>query len=105
LIGARTLTVVALGGNALSPPRSGVSLSAEREAIVRTTAELALLAREGARLLVVHGNGPQVGRLLAAPGLGDARDLDVHVAQTQGELGYLLACVSVQVRALRSSPG
>lgn len=30
------------------------------------------------------------GRLLAAPGLGDAGDLDVHVAQTQEELGYLL---------------
>jgi carbamate kinase len=87
---ARALTVVAPGGNALSPPRGDVSLLAEREAVGRTTAELATLARDGSRLLVVHGNGPQVGRLLAAPGLGDAGDLDVHVAQTQGELGYLL---------------
>ena len=58
---------------------------------MRTTAELAALAGDGARLLVVHGNGPQVGRLLAAPGLGDSAHLDIHVAQTQGELGYLLA--------------
>jgi carbamate kinase len=54
----------------------------------RATAELAAAAR-GSRLLVVHGNGPQVGRLLAAA--GDPSCLDVHVAQTQGELGYLLA--------------
>jgi carbamate kinase len=60
---------------------------------------------------VVHGNGPQVGRLLNAAGLGDPESLDVHVAQTQGELGYLLAealdarlgrdaCVAVVTRVL-----
>jgi carbamate kinase len=87
----RPLTVVAVGGNALSPPRGSQALSAEREVVSRTTAELGALARAGGRLLVVHGNGPQVGRLLAAPGLGDPRSLDVHVAQTQGELGYLMA--------------
>ena len=57
----------------------------------RAVAELTELVRAGTRLLVVHGNGPQVGRLLAAPGVGDPDSLDVHVAQTQGELGYLLA--------------
>ena len=87
----RPLTVVALGGNALSPPRGSLSVSAERDTVMKTTAEVAELARDGARLLVVHGNGPQVGRLLAAPGLGNVSYLDVHVAQTQGELGYLLA--------------
>lgn len=85
------LTVVALGGNAISPPRGCMTVAAEREAAFAATAELAALARQGARLLIVHGNGPQVGRLLAAPGLGDAGSLDVHVAQTQGELGYLVA--------------
>jgi carbamate kinase len=84
------LTVVALGGNALSPPRGCMRLGAERDAATAATVELAALARAGARLLVVHGNGPQVGRLLAAPGVGDAEHLDVHVAQTQGELGYLV---------------
>ena len=88
---ARPLTVVALGGNALAPPRGGMTIAAERETAARTAAELAGLARAGARLLVVHGNGPQVGRLLAAADRGNAGHLDVHVAQTQGELGYLLA--------------
>jgi carbamate kinase len=91
MTGPLPLTVVALGGNAISPPRGDLSLAAERSGIARAAAELAGLASAGARLLVVHGNGPQVGRLLAAPGLGDPDGLDVHVAQTQGELGYLLA--------------
>lgn len=87
----RRLTVVALGGNAISPPRGDMGFEAERAAIAVAAEELAALARDGARLLIVHGNGPQVGRLLAAPGSGGAAALDVHVAQTQGELGYLLA--------------
>jgi carbamate kinase len=88
---ARPLDVIALGGNAISPPRGDLSIEGERAAIAAAVAELAALARAGRRLLVVHGNGPQVGRLLAAPGLGALDSLDVHVAQTQGELGYLLA--------------
>jgi carbamate kinase len=82
--------VVALGGNALSPPRGDLSLAGERAAVDRAAAELAAVASGGARLLVVHGNGPQVGRLLGAPGLGEPESLDIHVAQTQGEIGYLL---------------
>ncbi|MBI4516538.1 MAG: carbamate kinase [Deltaproteobacteria bacterium] len=85
------LMVVALGGNAITPPAGDLSFATEREVIERAVSELAGLARRGWRLLVVHGNGPQVGRLLAAPGFGDSERLDVHVAQTQGEIGYLLA--------------
>ena len=84
------LLTVALGGNAVSPPRGGLSFAVERELVARAAAELAPLASAGARLLVVHGNGPQVGRLLSAESADDPADLDVLVAQTQGELGYLL---------------
>jgi carbamate kinase len=84
------LLVVGLGGNAVSPPRGALTFAGERAAIASAAGELSVLARAGARLLVVHGNGPQVGRLLLASGLGDPESLDVHVAQTQGELGYLL---------------
>lgn len=84
------LTVIALGGNAISPPRGDLSLAAERVTVARAVTELVPIVRSGARLLIVHGNGPQVGRLLNSS-VGDAEHLDVHVAQTQGELGYLLA--------------
>jgi carbamate kinase len=86
----RPLLVVALGGNALSPPHGDLSFATERLTIHRATTELADLACAGYRLLIVHGNGTQVGRLLAAENLGDPGSLDVHVAQTQGELGYLI---------------
>ena len=89
--GVAPLYVVALGGNAICPPRGDLSLATERTLVRDAVGELAVLARRGVRLLIVHGNGPQVGRLLGAPGLGDPESLDVHVAQTQGELGYLLA--------------
>jgi carbamate kinase len=83
------LLVVALGGNALSPPAGDPSIAAERARIRESASELARLASAGRRLLVVHGNGPQVGRLLAR-GAADEQ-LDVAVAQTQGELGYLVS--------------
>lgn len=86
-----TLLVVALGGNAISPPREELSFASERRVVGQAIAELAAVATGATRLLIVHGNGPQVGRLLAAPGIGDPDSIDVHVAQTQGEMGYLLA--------------
>jgi carbamate kinase len=86
----RRLLVVALGGNLISPPARARGIAGERAVVEHMATELAALATARARLLIVHGNGPQVGRLLTAQG-GDADDLDVYVAQTQGELGYLLA--------------
>jgi len=83
------LLTVALGGNALSPPAGDASYATERAVITTTAQALATLAARGYRLLVVHGNGPQVGRLLHDE--PDPADLDIHVAQTQGELGYLIA--------------
>ena len=86
----RPLLVLALGGNALSPPATvGDDYPVERGIISRTGVLLDQLTGTGYRLLVVHGNGPQVGRLLRQdPAHGN---LDIHIAQTQGELGYLLA--------------
>ncbi|MDP3699410.1 MAG: carbamate kinase [Hylemonella sp.] len=83
------LLVIALGGNALSPPAGDPGYATERAAAMNAARQLAALATEDHRLLVVHGNGPQVGRLLGSA--ADTGNLDIHVAQTQGELGYLLA--------------
>ena len=84
----RDLLVVAIGGHALSSADADAMLAGERAAAAAAGRELAALAA-GRRLLLVHGNGPQVGRLLGADSSLD--DLDIRVAQTQGELGYLLA--------------
>jgi carbamate kinase len=105
---ARPLLVVALGGNALSPPSGDPSYDVEREIVKDTTGELKILVDDGYRLLIVHGNGPQVGRLMRDDVAGE--NLDVYVAQTQGELGYLIVqdlcqagvdnCVSLVTRVV-----
>ena len=80
------LLVLALGGHALQPA-DDASLQSERETIAALAPMLARLGDQH-RLLVVHGNGPQVGRLLDRD--QPVTDLDIRTAQTQGELGYLL---------------
>ena len=87
--------VAALGGNALSP--SGATGSAEemRAALAVTCDHLAEVIAGGASLVVTHGNGPQVGRILlqqeaAAPAI-PPMPMDVCGAESQGQIGYLLA--------------
>ncbi|HRC57920.1 MAG TPA: carbamate kinase, partial [Kofleriaceae bacterium] len=86
--------VVAFGGNALWP-RGGTGLPAEQIQHARhACAPLVELLRKGTRLLLVYGNGPQVGAELlrhhAARAEVAPSPLDVCVAATQGSLGYLL---------------
>ena len=91
--------VLAFGGNALLPDPDDPAAAQQRA--VEFAEALLLLLPEHAGLVLVHGNGPQVGSLLLRVGaLRDeiaAEPLDVLVAQTQGSIGYLLT------RALRNS--
>jgi len=82
---------VALGGNALAPSGEA-TIAAQRERIEATADELRALHEEGHELVLTHGNGPQVGALLRQQEESDApeRPLDVLVAETQAQLGYLL---------------
>ncbi|MGH9316462.1 MAG: carbamate kinase [Thermoanaerobaculia bacterium] len=90
----RPLAVVAFGGNALLRPEdrgtTGEQLLRAREAVRRL---LPILGR-GFELIVVHGNGPQVGNLLLQAEEAAERippqTLDFCVAQTEGSLGFLL---------------
>lgn len=85
--------VVAFGGNALIPDADDPS-GAEGNAAAFAAA-LAILLPEDTGVVLVHGNGPQVGRgLLRAEAAHDevpVDPLDVLVAETQGSIGYLLA--------------
>ena len=90
----RPLAVVAFGGNALLRPgdsgTTGQQLDRAREAVRHL---LPILGR-GYELVVVHGNGPQVGNLLIQAEMASSelppQTLDFCVAQTQGALGLLL---------------
>lgn len=88
--------VVALGGNAIQRPDDD-SVESDFDHTSDTARRLvALLASSGNRLVVTHGNGPQVGNHLLRSQLGhDHGDLpllplDVCVADTQGGMGYML---------------
>src|ERR687888_763299 len=86
--------VVALGGNALL--RRGEDDTAENmRRSARFAAErIADIAAAGWEVVVTHGNGPQVGRILlqqeAARGFVHPMPLDVCGAESQGLIGYLL---------------
>jgi len=87
--------VIALGGNALSPASSIGSAEEIRAALVSTCDVLAELVARDVALVLTHGNGPQIGRILlqqeaAAPQL-PPMPMDVCGAESQGQLGYLLA--------------
>ncbi len=87
------LVVIALGGNALL--RRGEPLTAEnqRANVKRAAAAIAEVVDAGHRVVICHGNGPQVG-LLALQGAAYKPDetypLDVLGAETEGMIGYLI---------------
>ena len=89
-----TKVVVALGGNALEdkglPPTAESQLTVAR----RTAEHLAQLSCAGYELAVVHGNGPQVGRILlaseTAADVTPAMPFDACGAMSQGYIGYHL---------------
>jgi carbamate kinase len=86
--------VVALGGNALLR-RGADDTFAELYAAARAAAErIADIASDGWEVVVTHGNGPQVGRILlqqeAAASAVSPMPLDVCGAESQGLIGYLL---------------
>jgi carbamate kinase len=87
--------VIAIGGNATHP--EGITgTSAEQREIARQTAEALLpLALEGkTELIITHGNGPVVGKILMRQALTRDRlppmSLDICVAHSQGGIAYLL---------------
>ncbi len=87
--------VAALGGNALSPAGGTGSVAEIRAALSVTCEHLARVVARGDELVVTHGNGPQIGRILlqqeaASPQI-PPMPMDVCGAESQGQIGYLLA--------------
>src|SRR5215211_6217353 len=86
--------VVALGGNALSPPGERSTIADQFRHTRASLGPIVDLAAEGWNLCIVHGNGPQVGDELVRNEV--ARDdvaplpLGVLVASTAGWIGYMI---------------
>lgn len=84
--------VVALGGNALLRRGEPLEASIQRQNIATAATTIAAIAQQY-NVVLVHGNGPQVG-LLALQGLEYKQvmpyPLDVLGSETQGMIGYIL---------------
>jgi carbamate kinase len=86
--------VLALGGNALSRADEPPTITNQFRRARESVAPIVELAREGWRIVVVHGNGPQVGDSLVRNELArrivEPLPLGVLVAETAGWIGYML---------------
>jgi len=86
------IAVVALGGNAVITPKEKGTIKQQIKHINKTVSHLRNLSKKY-KLILTHGNGPQVGDLLIQQERGrpiPPMPLDVCDAMTQGQLGYLL---------------
>src|SRR5918998_4767077 len=91
---ARKLAVVAFGGNALLRPEDRGTQEEQIARAKQAARWLAEIVRHDYRLIVVHGNGPQVGNILIQAEEASTKippqSLDICVAQTEGSIGFLL---------------
>lgn len=84
--------VIAIGGNAILNPEKG-DPEEQKRLIDNTAGEIVEIILKGYDVVLTHGNGPQIGNILAMQdecGLVQPQPLDVCGAQTQGMLGYSL---------------
>ncbi len=86
--------MLALGGNALARADEPATVTNQFRHARESVAPIVELARQGWRIVIVHGNGPQVGDELvrneAARKVAEPLPLGVLVAETAGWIGYML---------------
>ncbi|MDX1583706.1 MAG: carbamate kinase [Thermoanaerobaculia bacterium] len=90
----RKVAVVAFGGNALLQPGDRGTQEEQVARARQASRWLADIVAQGWRLVIVHGNGPQVGNILIQAEEASTKippqSLDIAVAQTEGSIGFLL---------------
>ena len=84
--------VIALGGNALQEAGRPATAEAQLEVVEKTSEYIADIIEGGYDVVLAHGNGPQVGRLVLqnefAASITPAMPFDVCGAMSQGMIGY-----------------
>jgi len=88
------ITVLALGGNAILQRNQEGTFEEQYENVKSTATQIATLVNNGLRIVIVHGNGPQIGATVIRHEMGRTKvpPLPLHVcgAETQGFLGYII---------------
>ncbi|MCD6147547.1 MAG: carbamate kinase, partial [Thermoplasmata archaeon] len=86
--------VIALGGNALIKRGQKGTSEEQFETTMKSVRDIVRMINEGWDVVITHGNGPQVGSILlqqdVAKGAVPPMPLDVCVAQSQGQIGYMI---------------
>lgn len=88
--------VVALGGNAIQQSGDKGTTAEQFANVSRAMSSVAELADRGYRVVLAHGNGPQVGTILIQQSIAEAAEgipavtMDVAGAWTQGGIGYMM---------------
>lgn len=86
--------VIALGGNALQSGKGPFTAAAQLEVVKNTSERIAEISGRGYEIAIVHGNGPQIGRILLASEMAGeitpSMPFDVCGSMSQGYIGYHL---------------
>lgn len=90
--GHKPVLLVALGGNALIRKGQAGTIQEQFQNLKVPLQQIARLSRDY-KIIITHGNGPQVGNLLLQQECCDAvpkLPLEILVAQTEGQIGYMI---------------
>lgn len=93
--GTKPTLLIALGGNALIQKGQEGTIAEQFENLRIPIRQIASLA-DDYRIIITHGNGPQVGNLMLQQESCDAvpkLPLEILVAQTQGQIGYMIESI------------
>ena len=89
----KPIILVALGGNAMIKKGQTGTIEEQFENLRLPVSRIAALSRDY-RLIITHGNGPQVGNLLlqqeSCTNMLPRLPLEILVAQTEGQIGYMI---------------
>ncbi len=97
--------VIALGGNAIQSASERGTAAEQFANVNRAMASVAELAGRGYRVVLTHGNGPQVGAILLRQAIAEDKEaipampMDVAGAMSQGQIGYMMQqCLRNELR-------
>jgi carbamate kinase len=97
----RETLVIALGGNAITRPGERGTIPQQFAHTAETLEHLVPLFRSDRRIVITHGNGPQIGNILIRSEEGERRvpplPLDTCVSDSQGGMGYMIQRVADQM--------
>jgi carbamate kinase len=93
--------VIALGGNAITRPGEPGTIPQQFEHTAETLGHLVPLLRSDTRIVLTHGNGPQIGNILIRVEESERRvprlPLDTCVSDSQGGMGYMIQRIACEL--------